>query len=185
MKIYFATGNKNKFREVEAILGSGEIQIEPFSIQRVEVQSENLESVARFSLQVIKHQIPGPCFVEDAGLFIDTLNGFPGPYSSYVFKKIGNQGILDLLKGKQKREATFKSAIAYCRPDQEIQVVLGETIGHIGHEIRGKGWGFDPIFVPGDKGGKTYGEMAPPAKNQISHRRKALDKLRNILLEKT
>ena len=185
MKIYFATGNQQKVREVKAILEGTGIVVEPFFTERVEIQADNLQDIAKFSLEMIKGKIPGPCFVEDAGLFINTLKGFPGPYSSYVFKTLGNQGILDLLKGKGDRQARFQSAIAFKQPDQDIKVISGETAGKIAADIRGAGWGFDPIFIPHDNQSKTYGEMSPEEKNEVSHRRKALEKFRQFLQAKT
>ena len=79
----------------------------------------------------------------------------------------------------------FKSAIAILIPDESIEVVIGETLGQIVNSIRGTGWGFDPIFSPNEMNEKTYGEMTPLEKNSISHRRKALDRLREILQGKT
>jgi len=181
VKIFFGTGNPNKVQEVSAILKRYGIIVKQFPIERVEIQADELEPVARFSLEMVKNEIPGPCFVEDAGLFINALNGFPGPYSSYAFKKIGNRGILNLMKEVTDRTACFKSAIAFLKPGENMQIVVGETFGKIALEIRGSGWGFDPIFVPEESGQKTYGEMTPSEKNEVSHRQKALKKLVNLL----
>ena len=115
--------------------------------------------------------------VEDAGLFIEALKGFPGPYSSYVYKTLGVQGILKLMEGVKRREAYFLSAIAYAEPGLEPKVFLGKVEGFIVPEARGsKGFGFDPIFQP--KGSeKTFAEMGVEEKNRFSHRAKALSAL--------
>ena len=86
-----------------------------------------------------------PLIIEDDGIFINSLNGFPGPYSSYIFKTIGNKGILNLLK--QNRKAKFVSIITYC--DKNILESFDAKIdGSISKSVKGKGWGYDPIFIP-------------------------------------
>ena len=115
--------------------------------------------------------------LEDAGLFIDALRGFPGVYSKYVFFTIGLPGILQLLQGAENRKAVFRSVYAYSEPGQKPVIVVGECNGTISTEPRGEhGFGYDPLFIP--KGAKkTFGEMTIEEKNQYSHRAKALEKL--------
>ena len=86
-----------------------------------------------------------PIIIEDDGLFIDSLNGFPGPYSSYVFKTIGNNGILQLLK--HNRQAKFCSIIFYYdnKNSKSFEAKIDGTISKSQH---GSGWGYDPIFIP-------------------------------------
>ena len=114
--------------------------------------------------------------VEDAGLFIKALKGFPGTYSSYVQETLGNQGILKLLDGVNDRYAEFRSVIGYCAPNSEPKIFLGKVIGEIAVEEKGDlGFAFDPIFyVPNE--GKTFGELTTEEKNQFSHRKNSLEK---------
>jgi XTP/dITP diphosphohydrolase len=112
--------------------------------------------------------------VEDAGLFIEALNGFPGPFSSYVYKTIGTQGVLRLMRGIKNRNALFLSAVAFCKPKSDPQVFVGKVDGVITLKERGGyGFGFDPIFQPKGKK-KTFAEMRRGEKNKFSHRAKAL-----------
>ncbi|MEM0332314.1 MAG: non-canonical purine NTP pyrophosphatase, partial [Archaeoglobaceae archaeon] len=106
------------------------------------------------------------------GLFIEALKGFPGVYSSYVFKTIGNEGILKLMDGITNRRAYFKAVLAYW-DGKEIHIFEGKVEGEIATEIRGSGgFGFDPIFLYNKK---TFAEMGDE-KNEVSHRRRVLEK---------
>jgi XTP/dITP diphosphohydrolase len=118
--------------------------------------------------------------VEDAGLFIDALSGFPGPYAAYAYKTIHNSGILRLMENVKNRQAKFQSVIAYfdetlCEPE----CFDGESIGEITlTERRQKGksaFGFDPIFQPVGSS-KSFAEMTIEEKNGFSHRAMALRK---------
>jgi XTP/dITP diphosphohydrolase len=121
-----------------------------------------------------------PIFVEDAGLFIDALNGFPGPYAAYVYKTIHNNGVLKLMEEEKNRKAVFQSVIAFCSKETPTPVsFFGESKGEITQTQRieaGKsGFGFDPIFKPeGSK--KTFAEMTITEKNVYSHRANAIHK---------
>ncbi len=170
-RITLITGNKNKEKEIRAILEKFEIDVEIIDINLPEIQSESLEEIALDYARKAYGIIKKPLICEDAGLFIDILNGFPGPYSSFVFKSIGNEGILKLMEGKKERKATFVSVIAYKDPEKEM-IFKGEVIGSIVNEKRGLGWGFDPIFMPVGST-KTFGEMDIEEKNNFSHRGKA------------
>ncbi|RLE72114.1 MAG: non-canonical purine NTP pyrophosphatase, RdgB/HAM1 family, partial [Thermoprotei archaeon] len=118
-----------------------------------------------------------PFFVEDAGLFVEALNGFPGPYSSYIYKTIGCEGILKLLEGVDNRKAYFLSVVALRAPGLGDVVFKGKVNGIIANEMRGeKGFGFDPIFIP-DGCEKTFAEMNIEEKSRYSHRGKALRKM--------
>jgi len=108
-------------------------------------------------------------------IFIDALNGFPGPYSAYVFHKIGCEGILRLLKGVDDRKAKFDSAVGYC-DRRGVQVFEGVVEGYITDEMLGEsGFGYDPIFKASDCP-KTFAQD-PAHKNLVSHRRRAIEGL--------
>ena len=98
---------------------------------------------------------------------------FPGPYSAYVFRTVGNEGVLRLLEGAPDRGATFQSVFAYCRPDGSPECFPSAVPGTIAPECRGGGWGYDPIFIAKGASGRTYGELGDD-KNRLSHRRMAL-----------
>ena len=145
-----------------------------------EIQSESLQEIASTSV-INAFKCTGlPIFVEDAGLFINALGGFPGPYAAYVYKAIHNSGILKLMEGTVDRLAKFQSVIAYL--DQTLPqpvCFFGESKGTITTTERteqGKsGFGFDPIFQP-DGSTKTFAEMTIAEKNGYSHRAMAIQK---------
>lgn len=174
MALSFVTTNVNKFLEVREIAAEFGVEIEHINLPYLEIQSSNLEDVAKIGAQQAYGMLKRPCFVEDSGLFIDELRGFPGPYSSYVFKTIGNEGILKLMNGVVNRRAEFVSVIGYCRSPTEVFVFRGVTAGEISHEVRGSGgFGFDPIFIPSGES-RTFAEMSITEKNKFSHRGKAV-----------
>jgi XTP/dITP diphosphohydrolase len=184
MKIYFITGNRGKFLEVQEKLKNINIEIIQKSIKYPEVQTDTLEDVARFGAKFIRERFPYPFIIEDAGLFIDALKGFPGVYSKYVFFTIGCEGILKLMEDKTNRRAVFKSIYAFSIPqEEETRLFSGESVGVIAREERGEGgFGYDPIFIPnGTK--ETFAEMGVEKKNRYSHRGRALDKFIHFLEE--
>lgn len=178
MKIYFVSSNKHKYIEFRRILRDV-IDINWINADYLEPQSDNLIDVAITSAKWLSHYIEEPFFLEDAGLFIDALGGFPGVYSSYVFKKLGNDGVLRLLDGVEDRSARFVSVIAL-HIGGRITIFEGIVEGSISEEIRGGGWGFDPIFIPNGSNGKTYGELGEN-KDLFSHRGRSAAKLRDFI----
>ena len=177
--ILFASSNRNKFLEAKKILSLQRIKLGFFKCQLLEIQSDSLEEIARKKAEDAYNQCKHPVIIEDDGLFIDYLNGFPGPYSSFVFKSIGNKGIIKLVGSNRK--ANFHSVIAFCKKKNEIKLFRANVNGKISKKIRGKGWGYDPIFVPtGHK--DTYAMIKN--KNEISHRYLALRKFSNWFVNK-
>ena len=128
----------------------------------------------RSSAKAAANDLGIPVLVDDSGIFIQALNGFPGPYSRFVEDHLGNPRVLKLMENETNREAYFKTVIAFCEPGKEPMTFSGIVEGEIAFEERGSGgFGFDPIF---EYGGKTFGELGTEFKNTISHRRRALDK---------
>jgi len=177
--VLFVSSNKNKFNEAKNILSKNGINLGFFKSSLREIQAESIKEIAALKVDEAYRQCNKPVIVEDAGLFVESLNGFPGPFSSYVFKTIGNSGILRLVK--TNRKAKFQSVVAYC--DNKFGVVLfdAKVEGKISKNSKGKGWGYDPIFTPNGQN-KTYAMLSN--KNQISHRYKALKKFSNWFVHK-
>jgi len=166
--IYFVTSNKGKFAEARAILGD----LEQKDLGYTEIQADTLDEVAIFGIREVMEKQHVPVMIEDAGLFIEGLNGFPGVYSAYVQKTIGNAGILRLMEGAGNRHAFFRSVVCYAEPGMAPRMFQGEVHGQIGFQPRGnKGFGYDPIFYVD---GKSLAEMEPEEKNRISHRAASL-----------
>ncbi|MCS7115526.1 MAG: XTP/dITP diphosphatase [Nitrososphaerota archaeon] len=176
--IFFATNNFNKFKEAREVLSRHKIAVGMLRVKTMEIQSESLEEIAKASALEAFQKCSLPVIVEDAGLFVEALNGFPGPYSSYVYKTIGNVGLLKLMEGIDDRSAKFQSVIAYHSEELVFPICFkGEARGQITREVREghSGFGFDPIFKP-EKSDKTFAEMSVQEKNRHSHRAKALRK---------
>ncbi len=173
--LYFATSNKHKFDEAGNVLKNYNIELKMIKRKVEEIQSDDLRKIALHALSKALTIDKFPMIVEDAGLFINALNGFPGPYSSYVHRTLGIDGIIKLMSGKDDREAEFRSVIAFGY-SSVIKTFQGVVRGMISIQPKGKlGFGFDPIFIP--KGlEKTFSEMSLEDKNRYSHRAIALKK---------
>ena len=169
------SGNSHKLREMSVVAESmGWALTMCEGAQKLEVQSDKLEEVVLFAAR--SAELPGS-IVEDSGLFISALNGFPGPYSSYVYSTIGSAGLLRLMDGIEDRGAYFESAIAYMDARGNIRVFTGRVYGVIAEEPAGSGgFGFDPIFIPAGYS-KTFAEMELEEKSWISHRGTAISRL--------
>ncbi len=178
IEFFFATGNDHKIEEARAALaphGIGVTKMEGFT--KLEIQHPDLGEIASSALALIVSKTEKPVFVEDSGLFIHQLNGFPGPYSSYVFETLGLEGILKLLEDAKTRKAEFRSSVAFGVNGKWLANFSSATEGTIQSQPRGEnGFGFDPIFVPMWTS-KTFGEMELREKTIYSHRAKAISKL--------
>lgn len=177
--IFLATGNFHKFNETRRVLAEYDVASAMLRVKAIEIQSDSLEEIAKASVIDAFNRCHLPVIVEDAGLFVDALKGFPGPYAAYVYKTISNPGLIKLMKNVKDRRATFRSVIAYHDGQGEPVCFEGEAVGRIAHdEIWGKlntGFGFDPIFQPmGSE--KTFAEMTIEEKNGFSHRANAVRK---------
>ncbi len=178
MKI--VTHNKNKYIEYNEKFKEYSIDLEWVNLEYFELQADNLEDVVKFSIGFVKETVAPPFFLEDAGLFIKSLKGFPGPYSSYIQEKIGNKGILKLMDGIDDRKADFYAVIGYY-DGNNINIFKGQVKGKITLEERGKnGFGYDPIFMPLNSS-KTFAEMDIFEKNRFSHRSDAFNKFISFL----
>ncbi len=154
--IFFTSSNENKFREAKDILSKFGIRLEFLKRNLEEIQADNLEEIAQHKVNQAFSLYSKPVMIEDDGLFIKSLKGFPGSYSSFVFKTIGNKGILRLVS--TDRSAVFRSIIAYCEKKDDVMLFDAYVSGKISKKIHGTKWGYDPIFIPdGEK--KTYSQL--------------------------
>ncbi len=173
--VWFLTENTNKFQEATSILAPCKIPIRHLRDSKVEIQSPSLERIARFAVETAVRNHNRLIIVEDSGLFIDALGGFPGPFSSYTYTTIGMKGVLNLLEGRS-RGAFFQCCVAVASRTVSSKVFTGIVRGRISHRIVGhRGFGYDPIFIP-DNSTKTFGENSREFKNKYSHRALALRK---------
>lgn len=169
----FASTNENKYIEIKSILQAHDLEIAFCKLDIKEIQSDSIEEIALEKCQYAYSYIKGPVIVEDDGLFINKLNGFPGQYSAFAYKTIGNKGILNLLRNYKDRSAHFVSIITFCN-GQTHHIFDGKIHGRIKENTTEGGWGFDPIFIPINSD-FTFGQLHKLGRKQeFSHRSKAL-----------
>jgi XTP/dITP diphosphohydrolase len=178
--VFFATNNVNKFNEAREVLAEGRIAVGMLRVKSLEIQSESLGEIAQASVIEASEKYRLPMVVEDAGLFVDALNGFPGPYAAYVYRTIGNKGLLRLLERIDKRKAEFKSVVAYFSSQLESPIcfegtVTGEIVRRERKATNKMDFGFDPIFKP-ENSDKTFAQMNLAEKCKRSHRAAAFRK---------
>ncbi len=196
----YVTTNPGKVREATDYLGSTVTQLD---FDYTEIQSPELGPIAARGAREAYRHADEPVLVDDAGLFIDALDGFPGPYSSYVEGTVGIERVSELVAGEEDRRAAFRCTLAYCdgegfdaspdpidRDDRTVAAATGPDgdEGGVGLPVklfegvvRGRiveprgegGFGYDPIF---EHNGRTMAEMTTEEKNGISHRGRALAK---------
>jgi XTP/dITP diphosphohydrolase len=172
---YFVTSNIHKFQEARRVLSEYKIATAKLKVEAVEIQDDSLENIAKASALDAVKNCGLPIFVEDAGLFVEALHGFPGPYSRYVYDTVGVEGILKLMQNIENRGAYFMSVIAFGSTEEQPVCFVGKVEGKISLQERGTaGFGYDPIFVPLEGDGRTFAEMTTAEKNMYSHRAEAL-----------
>lgn len=177
MKVYFISGNKNKVKEVKAIVSklSSTIEIEQKQIDLPEIQELSAKEIIAEKLNEAKKQGVYPCFCEDVSLEIDCLNGFPGPLIKWFIKSLGTKGVSELVSKYDDASAKASCHIGYY-DGVDFHFFAGEVEGSIG-EVEGESaFGFDPIFTSKDLD-KTFAEMSADEKNSLSHRALAVKEL--------
>ncbi|MBE7046895.1 MAG: RdgB/HAM1 family non-canonical purine NTP pyrophosphatase [Ruminococcaceae bacterium] len=189
MKLIIASNNKDKIKEIKEILSSHFDEI--ISIKEAGIHHETIEDGTTFMENAIKKakeicEISGcASLADDSGICVDALGGEPGIYSARYSGEHGNdemnnQLILKNLEGKTDRSAHYTCAMALFFPDGKSITAEGYWHGKVAYEPKGiNGFGYDPLFIP-DGFDCTSAELTPEEKNDISHRRNAL----NLLLKK-
>ncbi len=174
MGIYFITSNKGKLEEVRAITG---MDIRSKSIEIAEIQDVSVENIVKDKAVKAYSKIHKPVIVEDTGLYIKALNGFPGALVKWLIGAIGPKGICRIVGRYKDRSAYGETCIAFY-DGRKLATFSGRIDGTIARSpIGDNGFGWDPIFIP--KGyNKTFAQMDSSEKNGISHRRKAALRLK-------
>ncbi|EEQ39492.1 putative inosine triphosphate pyrophosphatase [Clavispora lusitaniae] len=187
--ITFVTGNANKLKEVLYILGGnndsntvGKFNIVNRSLDVEEIQG-TIDEVTIHKAKSAAQLIGGPVLVEDTCLAFDALNDLPGPYVKWFLKAIGLRGLVDMLYKFDDKGAKAVCTFGYCEgPGKEVKLFQGITKGTIVESRGPQDFGWDSIFEPNGFT-ETYAEMEKATKNSISHRYKALEKVKTFLLE--
>lgn len=172
--VEFVSSNPGKVREVRRLLAPYGIRVRWLRRRLPEPQAPTLEAVARSKLNAVADR-PGWVLVEDSGLFIPSLGGFPGVYSAHILEIWGFGPILELLR-RRGRTAEFRTVAALSR-DRTSRLFSGVLRGSIAHRAAGRhGFGYDPIFRPA-RSRSTLAELPLEAKNVLSHRARAMRKV--------
>ena len=176
MALYFITGNKNKFSEVKAIIPN----VEQLDIDLPEIQDIDAKKIIRAKLLEALNYKQAEFIVEDTSLYLECLNGLPGPLIKWFMKTIGNDGLFNIAEKLGNNKAEAKTIIGYAKNPKEIYYFEGSVKGKIVSPRGKSGFGWDPIFQP-EGFSKSFAELTPEEKNKISMRRIALSKLKEFL----
>ncbi|MBQ2275431.1 MAG: RdgB/HAM1 family non-canonical purine NTP pyrophosphatase [Lachnospiraceae bacterium] len=191
-KIIFATGNQHKMEEIKSIMA--DLPYEILSMKEagisidIEENGTTFEENSLIKARAIMNIAKEIVLADDSGLEVDALNKEPGIYSSRYLGEdtpyeVKNQEIIKRLEGveEEKRTARFVCAVAAVFPDGREVVKRGTVEGIIGYEAKGEnGFGYDPIFIP-ENSEKTLAQFSSEEKNQISHRKRALEQMKEVL----
>lgn len=191
-KIVFATGNAGKMREIREILADMDLEVVSMAEIGADIEIEENGTTFEENAAIKARAVGKVCgeivLADDSGLEVDHLNREPGIYSARYMGEdtpysIKNANIIQRLEGvpQEERTARFVCAIAAVFPDGEEVVTHGEIEGWIDYEEKGSnGFGYDPIFfVP--EFGRTTAELSDEEKNSVSHRGRALRKMKDEL----
>ena len=178
MQVYFATGNKNKFKEAAMIFGPG---LRQKKIEIAEIQSLDVKKVAEAKAKAAFAKVKKPVIVEDTALYINSWKGLPGPLIAWFVRSMGIEKLCKL--AGPDRTAKAEACVAYY-DGKNMKVVSGAINGRIAFVPRGKDrFDWDRIFIP-EGHGKTFAEMTLEEKNRISHRMKAFSQMSKYLKAK-
>lgn len=174
--IYFITSNDHKFAEGKAIIPS----LQRLDLELPEVQELDPHKILASKIRAAQNQHDGDFVVEDVSLRLACLAGFPGPLYKWLHAALSGSGVADLVHRYDDHTAVASVILAYAPRGKAISYFEGNINGTIVQPRGSSAFGFDNIFLP-DGCSKTYGEMTPEEKNNISHRGIAFRKLKEFL----
>ncbi len=172
--LFFITGNAGKFKEAQAFIP----EIKQLNLDLIEIQSLDAHKIITHKLEEARKHHKGSFIVEDVSVYIDGMNGLPGPLIKWFIESIGLNALAKLTKVFGSK-ATVRCIIGYSN-GANIKFFDGEVKGDIVESRGENGFGWDKIFVPNGYT-KTFGEMSNDEKNKISMRKIAFGKLRECL----
>ena len=194
-KLLLATSNQGKLREYKSLLQGIPYEIVTLAEQGITTEVDeiggSLEENARLKATTLANESKLLSLADDSGLEVDALGGEPGPFSRrHAGEDATDADRIDRLLARlkdvpeDKRTACFRCVIAIAAPDGTIETCSGECRGVITTEPRGyNGFGYDPVFYIPELG-KTMAELSPEEKNRISHRARAAEKARELLMKR-
>ncbi|MCJ7478956.1 MAG: non-canonical purine NTP pyrophosphatase [Candidatus Nanohaloarchaeota archaeon QJJ-7] len=177
MKLNFATSNSGKVKDAQEILQ--EFEVKQLDLEAIEPCVDSLSQISRSKVEQAKEKLEEPVhvFADDSGLFVETLDGFPGTHTSLFDDKVGKENLLELVD--TGTEAEFRTAVALRTPEGQVEVFEGTVSGTLVEPRGDSGFGYDPMFLP-DGHDKTFAEDME-YKHEVSHRNEALKKMREWL----
>jgi non-canonical purine NTP pyrophosphatase (RdgB/HAM1 family) len=179
-KITFVTQNKNKLEDAQKLLP--EFEIEHIDFEVPEIQSLNPREIVEHKLNFAYEKIKKPCFVMDASLFLDCLNGFPGPFIKFWFEKtVGEEKTCEIANLFKEHGCKWTTVLGYF--DGKSFHFLEETIqGKISEKPKGKnGYHWDTIFIPENET-RTFAEMTFEEKQSYAVTKKLFERLKEIII---
>ena len=189
-EIVFASHNEGKIKEIKKLLAPYGIKVKSaldMNLPDVEETGKTFEENSLLKSRTIAKLVNMPCLADDSGLCVDALNGAPGVYSArYVPNRDFDKGMEKLLAEMEKspnksRNAHFSCVISLAWPDGQYKVFAGQVDGKIAfHKMGAGGFGYDPLFVP-EGFTSSFAQMSQEEKNKISHRGRAVEKLKDFL----
>ena len=179
MRIYFLSSNKYKIEEVSSILGSSKIVIESVKMKIDEIQSANIEDIACDKVIKAFEKIGHPVMVEQTGLYLRDFSLLPGGLTQLFWDALEAEKFCKYFGNTETSQIIAKTLIAYC-DGKRIHTFLGEINGIVASSPKGdRTFQWDCVFIP-EGNSKTFAEMGA-YKNEISMRRKALEKFKTFL----
>ena len=189
-RFVLATANPDKAAEISAVLGDRfDLVPRPVAVPDVEEDADTLEGNALLKARALCKATGDAALGDDTGLEVDALGGRPGvrssryagehaTYADNVAKLLGEMDGVP----RADRGARFRTVAVAVHPDGREVVAAGEVVGHISTEAAGEGgFGYDPVFVPAETGGRTLAQLTADEKNAISHRGRAFRALAELL----
>lgn len=189
-EIVFASHNEGKIKEIKKLLAPYDIKVKSaldMDLPDVEETGKTFEENSLLKSRTIAKLVNMPCLADDSGLCVDALNGAPGVYSArYAPNRDFDKGMEKLLAEMEKspnesRNAHFSCVISLAWPDGQYKVFAGQVDGKIAfHKMGAGGFGYDQLFVP-EGFTSSFAQMSQEEKNKISHRGRAVEKLKDFL----
>ena len=176
-EITLITGNENKVKELERLLG---IKLSHQKIDLPETQTTDVKQVAKEKATKAYEILGRACLVDDTGLTIQAWGELPGALIRWFLDNVGSEGIIKMLGEDTPRSASVTTALGYC-DEFGPRVFIGEVHGEIAQSPRGdNGFGYDPIFIP-DGMCKTFAEMSDAEKDTCSMRKRTVEIMKENL----
>lgn len=176
--VTLVTSNKGKIGQIERLLG---VPIKHAGLDLIEIQTLDMKEIVEAKAREAYRLLNVPVIVDDAAVYIDGLNGLPGPFAKWVEVAIGLEGVCRLADPFPGRKGRMIVGLGYF-DGKEFVSFVGEALGSIAEHPRGEfGFGFDIVFIPeGDT--RTWGELSTEDQDAVSARKIAVDGLKQYLL---